>query len=237
MRIKKTWIFFACVAICSLISANAGSDETLQVVKSYSLPVPYFSFIDFNPYDISSKGKSIWVVNENTMQVTRVDLDHLEQSLYIPVPGLFCEDICRESSFALWTCDSQKKQISLLSVPGGKIIIKFSSPGNGPAGLALHKGYLWNTDFNNNKLYQLSKVDGKILNEYNIPVFAEGMAATQEALYLIADKKIHRFDSERRTITNTYSLPFTDAMGLAWDGIYFYVSQFNSNKVSVFELR
>lgn len=237
MKIRKTWIFFACFAICSLISANAGSDETLQVVKSYSLPVPHFSFIDFNPYDIGSKDKSIWVVNENTMQVIRVDLDRLEQSLYIPVPGLFCEDICWESSVALWTCDSQKNQISLLSVPGGKIIIKFSSPGNGPAGLALHKGYLWNTDFNTNKLYQLSKVDGKILNEYNIPVFAEGMVATKEALYLIADKKIHRFDSERRTITNTYSLPFTDAMGLAWDGIYFYVSQFNSNKVSVFELR
>lgn len=132
MRIRKTWIFFACFAICSLISTNAGSDETLQVVKSYSLPVPHFSFIDFNP---------------------------------------------------------------------------------------------------------LSKVDEKILNEYDIPVFAEGMAATQEALYLIADKKIHRFDSERRMITNTYSLPFPDAMGLAWDGIYFYVSQFNSNKVSVFELR
>ena len=110
MRIRKTWIFFACVAICSLVSANAWSDETLEVVKSYSLPVPHFSFIDFNPYDISLKGKSICVVNENTMQIIRVDLDRLEQSLYIPVPGLFCEDICRESTFALWTCDSQKSR-------------------------------------------------------------------------------------------------------------------------------
>ncbi len=67
MRIRKTWIFFACVAICSLISANAGSDETLQFVKSYNLPVPHFSFIDFNPYDISSKGKSICVVKVISM--------------------------------------------------------------------------------------------------------------------------------------------------------------------------
>ena len=226
---------FVCIFI--FVSGNVCSEESMSLVGSHDMPISSLSFIDFNRYDIDSRGKHIWAVDANSSQIIKVDLFNYEKTLYVPVPGIFPEDICWQDADTLWVVDSQKRNISRLSVPGGKILRSYPSPGEGPAGLEFFEGYLWNTDFVSNKLYQLNTLDGKVVHEYSIPSLGAGMVAAKQGLYFIAENKIQKFDPKIGIITDVYSIPFPDAMGLAWDGLCFYVSQFNSDNVFVFELR
>ncbi|MGA1823419.1 MAG: YncE family protein [bacterium] len=235
MIYKKLYVTIAVIFTIIFLYKNAFPEEILQAIRSYELPVPTISLISFNPYKIDQKEKSIWTVR-NANQIVKINLDLDKITQYVPFPGVFCEDICWEDSTSLWVSDSLKKQLLLISIPGGKTIKSIPSPGNGPAGVAIYGGYLWNSDSEANKLYQLNKLDGKVIRDFDIPCCAEGMVAADDALFFIADSKIQKFDLKNKLIIKTYLLPFSDAMGIAWDGDCFYIDRHHTNTIDLFTL-
>lgn len=212
------------------------SGETLRDGIVFDLPVSTASFITFNAFAQDS-ARYIWTVDAPSRQIAQIDIKTLSVKTYVPFPGQFCEDICWENRTQLWVSDSEEKQIKLISIPGGKILKKFPSPGGGPSGIAIFNGYLWNVDFQEKKLFKLNRLDGNVLSQYSIPAFGEGIVAAHDALYLIAENQLHKFDITTGKITNSYLIPISDAVGVAWDGAKFYISPLNSNKIFSYTLK
>ncbi len=235
--VKKQVLFLVFFLVLSTLTRDGQCQEILQEVQTNTPSFSSLSFIDFNSYSGADSYKFLWAVDRQTMQLVQIDLNTGKPNLFVPLNVTFPEDICWENRLKVWVSDSSGKSLLQVSVPGGKIIKKIPSPGDGPSGLAIGGGYLWNVDFKEETLFKMDLADGHVVNQYTIPSYVEGMTAAGDYIFMIANNELHKFDIKAGSITSSYTLPYPDMMGVTWNGQYFYMNQKDSSSVHVFRLQ
>ncbi len=107
----------------------------------------------------------------------------------------------------------------------GEVISKIPSPGGGTMDLAWDGEYLWNADYDVNKIYKLD-TNGNILKEFDTPG-EQPMGLTWDGEYLwhtdYTLKQIYKMDTDGN-ILSQFDAPGQKPHGLAWDGEYLWNS-------------
>ena len=77
---------------------------------------------------------------------------------YYDVPHRSCRCLAHDGKY-LWTSNRIKDELYMLDPGSGKVLAILDAPGPYPAGIAWKDGHLWNVDFQDRKVYQLTIQD------------------------------------------------------------------------------
>lgn len=117
-----------------------------------------------NVSGIAYDGKSLWITEEGTSKITKVNpvSGQREGELDFPVKATGGSAWDGQS---LWQLAWEEKKIYQINLENGAILKSFPSPGEGTcSGMAFDGNYLWLANFEDEKIYQIDqKNDGKIL--------------------------------------------------------------------------
>ena len=110
----------------------------------------------------------------------------------------------------------------------GDILLKFSSPGTSPSGLAWDGTHLWLADDGTDKIYKLDPSDGSVLLSFESPgPQPRGLVWDGRHLWHADNvtRKLHQLDRATGAALSTMNAPATPAKarlpelgGLTWDG-------------------
>ena len=110
----------------------------------------------------------------------------------------------------------------------GDVILKFTSPGSNPSGLAWDGTHLWLADDGTNTIYKLDPTDGRVLSSFKSPGSSpRGLVWDGNHLWHAdnATRKVHQLDRATGAALSAIGEPATppkarlpELGGLTWDG-------------------
>lgn len=111
-----------------------------------------------------------------------------------------------------------------------RIVKSFSTPGDGPTGLAWDGTYLWHCDGHNNLIYKMN-TSGSVLKTIQYTGQKPVGLAWQSPSYLwvsdFRDDKIYRLSSTDGSINSQCATVHGVVWGIEWDGSYVWTSDLN----------
>jgi hypothetical protein len=120
-----------------------------------------------------------------------------------------------------------------IDIAARTVALAFSHPGKGSMGLALRGSHLWNVDFLDDTIYQLTKT-GQVVGGIPAPSgIATGLAWDGRNFWVTEwyDYKIYKLDPSSGAILGSLNAPSFEQnrppYGLAWDGTALWVSDSN----------
>lgn len=163
MRGFEKWFFLVMIVVFAV-----SLTFVFQLIDTKYAPVSFQQQI--HPSDVKNvsgiayDGKSLWITEEGTSKITRVNpvSGQREGEIEFPVKATGGSAWDGES---LWQLAWEEKKIYQINLENGAILKSFPSPGEGTcSGMTFDGNYLWLANFEDEKIYQIDqKNDGKII--------------------------------------------------------------------------
>ena len=184
--------------------------DILKVIKT---PGP-------RPTGLAYDGKSLWLSDESTDKIYKIDPDSGAVLKSFDSPGHHPEGLAWDGKY-LWHIDSGEKLMYKLNPETGIALTILESNASNPRDLAWDGEYVWIIDHKSNILLKVSPVDGMMVQNFPSPA-GEPTGLTFDGKYLwVADRSQDRIylvnpaDGMCLSSLRSYG-PFS--YGLAWGG-------------------
>lgn len=163
MRRFENWFFLIMIVVFAV-----SLTLVFQLIDARYEPISFQQQI--HPADVKNvsgiayDGKSLWITEEGTSKITKVNpvSGQREGEIDFPVKATGGSAWDGES---LWQLAWEEKKIYQINPENGDILKSFPSPGEGTcSGMTFDGNYLWLANFEDEKVYQIDqKNDGKII--------------------------------------------------------------------------